>query len=369
MPGVVRPRPARQRQPPGGVVADDRVRARDIGGVDAGEAVRRQPLADRVLPVDRAYDLVGGAVDDEGGNDARGGAHRGEGRAALPLGIRAPLPHRLHRRREGAGRAVRQARVHGHRREDVGMGGRQHGCHGAAGRHPDDEHALWVDRPSRRLGHHGPRRAGEERGLARAARLVLGGEPVPAALGVVLAHLLGVRDDEAVAVRLLVEKRARGERRGRLGAPVERDDERGGRRRVEAVGDVDADGSWATAVVVLDHVAGRPRDRRTVGLPGEAKPGQGDRGGRQPCGGTERARPREEGGAGHGREVRRAIGGDGVAFDDVGVGGDTAAFDDRAVGGVQGTPVDELHARTISSDDQYVNQSALRRRPGGTKLR
>ena len=66
--------------------------------------------------------------------------------------------------------------------------------------------------------------------------------------------LLGVRDDEAVAVRLPVEQRAGGERRRGLGAAVERDDERRGRRRVEAVGDVDADGSRAAAVVVLDHV-------------------------------------------------------------------------------------------------------------------
>ena len=120
----------------------------------------------------------------------------------------------------------------------------------------------------------GARRARDERGLAAAARLVLGREPVPAALRVVLAHLLGVGDDEAVAVRLLVEERARGKRRGRLGAPVERDDERGGRRRVEAVGDVDADGSRAAAVVVLDHVAGDRAIAAPSECPGRRSPGR-----------------------------------------------------------------------------------------------
>ena len=80
---------------------------------------------------------------------------------------------------------------------------------------------------------------GDRRGLARAACLVLSLKPVPAALGVLAAVLLGIDRDEAMAVGCLVHPRRCGEARSVLGASVQHAHERNGgsgldvRRRVD----------------------------------------------------------------------------------------------------------------------------------------
>ena len=80
---------------------------------------------------------------------------------------------------------------------------------------------------------------GDPGGLAGVAFLVLGQEPVPAALRVVAAVLLRVDGDEAVAVGGLVHPRRGGEARGVLRAAVQHAHERNGGSGLETAGHVD----------------------------------------------------------------------------------------------------------------------------------
>ena len=118
--------------------------------------------------------------------------------------------------------------MHRERGEHVGVDGGQDRRHRAARRQPGHEDATGVDRPRRRRGHELADARDDRRGLAGAAPLVLGLEPVPAALRVGAAVLLGIDRDEPVTVGRLVHPRRGGEARRVLRAAVQQADERQG---------------------------------------------------------------------------------------------------------------------------------------------
>src|SRR3954470_12338856 len=115
---------------------------------------------------------------------------------------------------------MREPGVHADGGEEVVVGGGQDGRHRAAGGQAGDENAAAVDGPSRG----GFDKLVDERGdpcrFAGVACLVLGSEPVPAALLVVPTLLLRVDRDEPMAVGGLVHPRRGGEAGGLLCAAV-----------------------------------------------------------------------------------------------------------------------------------------------------
>jgi hypothetical protein len=133
------------------------------------------------------------------------------------------LPHRREGRGHVARRAAGQARMHADRGEQVGIGQPQHRRGRAAGGQAGDIDATRVRRA---VAQHLPRDAGDQRGLAAAAPLIGGVEPVPAALRIRRRRLPGIGDEQPVLLGQRVHPRASGEILRRLGAAMQHDQQR-----------------------------------------------------------------------------------------------------------------------------------------------
>jgi hypothetical protein len=156
------------------------------------------------------------------------------GGAALPDGILAAACHRGEGVAHAGGGAVREPRVHRNRSEQVRVDRGEDRGHGAACGQAGYEDAASVNRPGRCCPHEFADDRDDRRRLSGAASLVLGQEPVPAALRVVAARLLGIDRNETMAVGGLVHQRRGGEARRVLRAAMQHADERDGGLRLHA---------------------------------------------------------------------------------------------------------------------------------------
>ena len=150
-------------------------------------------------------------------------------------GVRRGAPsHRGQSGREVVGCAVREAGMHAGGDVQVGVSRGHHRGHGAPGGETGHVDPAGID------GAGTPDLAGDpgdEGRLAGTGELIARPEPVPALQGVGGGRLLGVGDDEGVALGQLVHACAGGEVTGALRTAVQHDDQRHGLPRI-AGGDV-----------------------------------------------------------------------------------------------------------------------------------
>lgn len=152
-----------------------------------------------------------------------------DGRHLVPRGLAGgAAAHRGQRLGHGLRHAGRQARMHTYRCEQVGPGlCQQHR------RCTTRRQAGHID--PRRIGgfggQHLPRQAGKDRQFATVTALVLGAEPVPAAVHVGSGRLCRIDHDHALSRGPRVHPGAGGEVLWRLGAAVQHDHHGAGRVR------------------------------------------------------------------------------------------------------------------------------------------
>ena len=211
----------------------DVCRAIDIERVGPGcrETVGGHRLLEYLVRVDRGDGVIGGAMDDHARDGAGEVPDGGVKVAALRGGVLAAARHRGKRGGHGGGGAVGEPRMHRDRGEQVRVDGSEDRGHRAARRQAGHEDPVGVDRPRRCASGDLADALDDRRRFAGPARLVLGQEPVPAALRVAAAVLLGIDHDEPVAVGRLVHPRRGREARRVLRAAVQHADERQGRSR------------------------------------------------------------------------------------------------------------------------------------------
>lgn len=119
-------------------------------------------------------------------------------------------------------RPVRQAGMDPHGREESGMRGPERRGHRPARREARDEDPRRIHLMP---GGHRLHELGQKRGLAAMGLLIAGPEPVPAALRIVAAALMGIENDQPVPLGRFIHPGAGREILGRLGAAGQHQDE------------------------------------------------------------------------------------------------------------------------------------------------
>jgi len=160
------------------------------------------------------------------------------------------LPHGVERGGHIAGDTRRKAGMHADRGEEIGISGPHDGSGRTARRKAGDVDALRVDRV---VTHDLIGDAGNQRGLAMAAALVVRAEPVPAPERVGEGGLRRVSDETGVLFGKRIHARGGGEVVGRLPTAMQHDHQRDRVPMAIAAWDVELVGACTRFVVERSH--------------------------------------------------------------------------------------------------------------------
>ena len=196
------------------------------GQFHRAQARERLDRADRhEAAVARGHDVVVAAVEDD----------RGDGRGKAAAG--AALLHRDDGRGLVPRRPRRQAGMASDGGEQIGIGMRQQHRGRPARRQARDIDPCRVRAIARQ---HVPGQAGQQGGFTAVATLILGAEPVPAAVGMRLARLRRIDHDHAPLFGQRVHPGALGEILGRLAAAMQHHQQWQRHPRPDRRGQIDA---------------------------------------------------------------------------------------------------------------------------------